>query len=78
MTPDLTELRRLWPNREHESNWLKALLCSLGIHRWHTLTLDMEPSGSCYDFCRWCPEIRPHPHSGDVPDRNNIDRSGIV
>jgi hypothetical protein len=27
-------LARLWPNRVHESNWLKTLACWLGLHRW--------------------------------------------
>jgi len=39
MESDLPPLARLWPNREHESNWLKALICALGFHRWHTLTI---------------------------------------
>jgi hypothetical protein len=61
MEPDLRPLRRLWPNREHESNWFKALLCTIGLHRWHTLTLKVESAPARYDFCRWCPEIRRHP-----------------
>src|SRR5580700_2913599 len=60
MEPDLAPLGRLWPNREHESNWLKDLICAAGFHRWHTLRFE----GAAFDFCRWCPEIRrPAPHS---------------
>ena len=56
MSPEaLGALRRMWPNREHESNWLKAALCSLGFHRWHTLTLDGSSQPRTFDFCRWCP-----------------------
>jgi len=29
-------LARLSPHRTHESNWLKALLCALGLHRWYS------------------------------------------
>jgi hypothetical protein len=56
MEPDLAPLGRLWPNREHESNWLKSLLCAVGFHRWHTLKVD----GLAFDFCRCCPDIRRH------------------
>jgi hypothetical protein len=64
MEPDLRALGRLWPNREHESNWLKGLLCSLGIHRWHTLIFEIAAAPSSLDFCRWCPEIRRYRASG--------------
>ena len=57
---ELRALRRLWPNREHESNWLKALLCAMGLHRWHTLTLGNPGEESRFDFCRYCPEVRRH------------------
>jgi hypothetical protein len=61
MEPGLAPLGRLWPNRQHESNWLKSLICALGFHRLHTLKFD----GSAFDFCRWCPEIRRLPHPKD-------------
>lgn len=60
MTDDLAPLQKLWPHRQHESNWLKALACTLGFHRWHTLTLNIGPELSRFDFCRWCAEIRRH------------------
>jgi|KBSMisStandDraft_5_1062788.scaffolds.fasta_scaffold294804_3 hypothetical protein len=28
-------LAKLWPNRTHESNWMKEVLCRLTLHRWH-------------------------------------------
>jgi len=59
MDPDLAPLGRLWPHREHESNWLKGLLCAVGFHRWHTLMIGTP--ASAIDFCRWCPEIRHRP-----------------
>jgi len=30
---------KLSPHRTHESNWLKNLLCSAGLHRWYPLDL---------------------------------------
>jgi hypothetical protein len=61
MSPEAAaSLRRLWPNREHESNWLKALLCALGFHRWHTLTIEVSSVSAQFYFCRWCPEVRRH------------------
>ena len=53
MIRDLRSLERLWPNRTHESNWLKDLLCAFGWHRWHRLDLNGTP----YRFCRRCPKI---------------------
>ena len=35
VTIPVEALRRLWPNRQHESNWLKNLLCRFGMHRWY-------------------------------------------
>ena len=54
-----TELARLWPNRCHESNWLKNLFCSLGLHRWHSLDVP-GPHGTVVkaNFCRWCPKVK--------------------
>jgi hypothetical protein len=53
----VARLARLWPNREHESNWLKALLCSVGIHRWHRVSLFCQEQNEIA-FCRWCPRIK--------------------
>lgn len=33
---DLRSLERMWPNRTHESSWLKDVICALGFHRWHS------------------------------------------
>ena len=49
---------RLWPNRVHESNWLKNVVCALGIHRWHRLRIGDAPATSSRDFCRWCSKIK--------------------
>lgn len=51
-------LARLWPNREHESNWLKALCCRLGRHRWHVVTLEVGDLRKNVEFCRWCPKMK--------------------
>jgi len=58
MEPDWAALRRFWPNREHDSNWVKAMLCACRVHRWHTLTFEIAKGQARFDFCRWCPEIR--------------------
>lgn len=51
-------LQRLWPNRVHESNWLKHLACSLGLHRWQEVDLDELEPGRKARFCRWCSKIK--------------------
>lgn len=52
------QLARLWPNRQHESNWVRDLLCAFGMHRWSKLNLDHLLPGKEVEFCRWCPKIR--------------------
>ena len=42
----LRALDRLWPNRIHESNWLQAVLCALGLHRWHKVQLPDVTAGA--------------------------------
>ena len=51
-------LARLWPNRQHESSWLKNLLCRLGMHRWQQLDIGHLVPDEKAMFCRWCPKIR--------------------
>ena len=51
-------LQRLWPNRVHESNWLKSLACSLGAHRWQEVDLEELEGGGKARFCRWCAKIK--------------------
>lgn len=51
-------LAGLWPNREHESNWLKALFCRLGMHRWHLVTLGSADRRQNVEYCRWCPKMK--------------------
>lgn len=54
----LRALQRLWPNRAHESNWLKAAVCKLGLHRWYEIKMPgHQPPLSCL-YCRWCPEVK--------------------
>jgi hypothetical protein len=55
---DLKALARLWPNRTHESNWSKAALCALGVHRWYRIDVNMTVRGVQYSFCRWCPKVK--------------------
>jgi hypothetical protein len=55
---DWNALRRLWPNRTHESNWIKDVICRLGLHRWYPVEV---PGPDCVIsclYCRWCPEIK--------------------
>lgn len=50
-------LARLWPNRVHESNWLKSLTCWLGLHRWHEMRLEELLPTTTVRFCRWCSKV---------------------
>jgi hypothetical protein len=54
----LASLARLWPNRTHEANWMKQLLCSAGLHRWHSVQVPWTGSTLRCRFCRWCPRVR--------------------
>jgi hypothetical protein len=51
-------LVRLWPNREHESSWLKSLACRFGLHRWQNMQFGSSPSAQVAQFCRWCSKIK--------------------
>jgi hypothetical protein len=53
-------LAKLWPNRAHESNWLKDAICALGFHRWYRLELRHSQTIAECSFCRWCPEVKVH------------------
>jgi hypothetical protein len=65
-------LARRWPNREHESSRLKALLCSLGMHCRHKVnfscdrcglpTVDQPPEGRCWKALRTRMEIGGYTH----------------
>lgn len=57
---DWNHLRRLWPNRTHESSWLKDVICWLGFHRWHPVQVDVSTSTLSCTYCRWCTAIRVH------------------
>ena len=51
-------LARLWPHRGHESNAVKNLFCSVGLHRWRELDLSALYPGKEVRFCFWCSKIR--------------------
>jgi hypothetical protein len=55
---DWNALRRLWPNRNHESNWIKDFICRLGFHRWHPVEVPSPGHVISCLYCRWCPEIK--------------------
>jgi hypothetical protein len=57
MESDARELARLWPNRTHESNWLKDVICGLGFHRWYSLQVSGPGKTAEYSFCRWCTKV---------------------
>ena len=50
-------LAKLWPNRLHESNFLKNLFCRVGLHRWARLDLQELAAGKDVRFCRWCSDV---------------------
>ena len=52
------QIARLWPNRQHESNWLKNFLCRLGLHRWSQLGRASVLPGREVKFCRWCTRVK--------------------
>jgi hypothetical protein len=58
-------LSRLSPHRTHESNWLKALLCALGLHRWYSPTLTALVPQQGIRFCRWCPAVKVPRHDSN-------------
>ena len=51
-------LKRLWPNREHESNWFMQLFCRLGFHYWSELNLATVMPKREVRFCFWCPALK--------------------
>ena len=51
-------LARLWPNRVHESNWLKNLACRMGLHRWQEMKFEGFAEGNAVRFCRWCAKVK--------------------
>jgi hypothetical protein len=54
----VASLAKLWPHREHESNSLKNLSCSLGLHRWRQLDLSELHPEKEIRYCFWCSKIR--------------------
>jgi hypothetical protein len=55
---DLASLAKLWPNRTHESNWMKDAICALGFHRWYPLEVSTSQAKINCNFCRWCSEVK--------------------
>ena len=51
-------LAKLWPNRVHESNWVKNLTCHFGLHRWQEMKFEDSQSAQLVRFCRWCVRIK--------------------
>jgi len=50
-------LAKLWPNRVHESNWVKSLACHFGLHRWQGMKFEDSQSRQLVRFCRWCAKV---------------------
>jgi hypothetical protein len=51
-------LAKLWPNRVHESNWVKNWACHFGLHRWQEMKFEDSQSAQLVRFCRWCARIK--------------------
>jgi hypothetical protein len=51
-------LKKLWPHRQHESNWLKNLFCQFGMHRWRELNLGDLVREKEVRYCFWCSQVR--------------------
>jgi hypothetical protein len=54
----IASLAKLWPHREHESNAIKNLSCTVGMHRWRALDLSELFPGKDVRYCFWCSKIR--------------------
>jgi hypothetical protein len=53
----VASLAKLWPHREHESNAVKNLFCSVGMHRWRSLDLSELHPEKEVRYCFWCSKI---------------------
>ncbi len=61
MRPDATliaSFAKLWPHREHESNAVKSLFCSVGLHWWRALDLSELYPEHEVRYCFWCSKIK--------------------
>jgi hypothetical protein len=54
----IASLAKLWPHRAHESNAIKSLFCSIGLHRWRQLDLSELHPEKEVRFCFWCSKIK--------------------
>ena len=53
-----TQVARLWPHRECESNIMLGQFCRVGLHRWQQLDLsELAPSKDIH-FCFWCKRVK--------------------
>ena len=53
-----TRVATLWPHREHEANTILALLCHIGLHRWHRLDLATLVPNKEILYCFSCSKIK--------------------
>ena len=53
-----TQVARLWPHREHESNIALGQLCRIGLHRWRRLDLTSLAPGKDVVYCFRCSRIK--------------------
>ncbi|MBZ5554650.1 MAG: hypothetical protein LAO21_18185 [Acidobacteriia bacterium] len=53
-----TRVAKLWPHREHESNGVLGLLCSVGFHRWRRLDLATLMPDKDILHCFWCSKVK--------------------
>lgn len=52
-------LSGLAPNRTHESSWLKALFCSLGLHHlYYPNFAELGLPNQRIGFCHWCDHVK--------------------
>ena len=53
----IASLAKLWTHREHESNAIKNLCFTVGMHRWRALDLSQLHPGKDVRYCFWCSKI---------------------
>jgi hypothetical protein len=53
-----TQIAKLWPHREHESNTMLRQLCRIGVHRWRGLDLAALVPGKDILYCFWCSKVK--------------------
>jgi hypothetical protein len=53
-----TQVAKLWPHREHESNSILGLLCRAGLHCWRRLDLAELVPEKDIAYCFWCSKVK--------------------